>query len=288
VKRTADESLVIEKKSKCKREKQRRTPSESVPRVFTDHQSVVCILVMMEERDKKPTRITSNEPKGARADTKSQNNTTNRGTTNRLLVARLRAARAALSLSGSLLLVLDGVEHLEEGGDGEGAAGGAAGVGGLGDGDLDVVVLARAALGLLAGGLLALELALGLGAVGGLDALVVAGELLADGRALGLGSLAGGVAAGGLADGLALGAALLLAGVLGAADGADGLLAVDGALGAGGLLTLHLALGALADGVADGRAGGVVALPLALGVALLGSHSHDDEESEDDERTHLW
>jgi len=174
------------------------------------------------------------------------------------------------------------VENLEEGGD-DGDTGGArraAGGGSLVDGNLDVVVLARAALGLLAGGLLALQLALGLGAVGGLDALVEAGELLADGGALGLGSLAGGVAVSRLADGLALGAALLLAGVLGAADGADGLLAVHGALSAGGLLALHLALGALADGVADSGAGGVIALPLAHGVALL-SHGGDGNNGQD-------
>jgi hypothetical protein len=48
---------------------------------------------------------------------------------------------------------------------------------------------ARAALGLLASRLLALQLALGLGAVGGLGALVEASEFLANRLALGLGGL---------------------------------------------------------------------------------------------------
>jgi len=59
---------------------------------------------------------------------------------------------------------------------------------------------ARAALGLLASRLLALQLALGLGAVGGLGALVEASEFLANRLALGLGGFAGGVAVSRLAD----------------------------------------------------------------------------------------
>jgi hypothetical protein len=121
----------------------------------------------------------------------------------------------------------------------------------------------------LASGLLALQLALGLGAVGGLDALVVAFEFLADGRALGFGSSAGGVALSRGADGLALGAVLALALVLGATNRADRAFAVDRATGARSLLALHFANRALANGVADSRAGGIIALPLAVGVALL-------------------
>jgi hypothetical protein len=147
----------------------------------------------------------------------------------------------------------------------------------LHDGELHVGGAARAALLLLARGFLALQLALGAGAVGGLDALVVALELFAHWRALGLGRGAGSVALGGRADGLALGAVLLLAVVLGAADGADGALAVDGALGAGGLLATHLALGAGTHGVADGRALWVIALPAALGMALLSSDHRQRE-----------
>ena len=120
----------------------------------------------------------------------------------------------------------------------------------------------------IAGSLLALQLALGLGAVGRLGALVLASELFADRGTLGLGGRARGRAAGRLADGLALGAVVLLALVLGATDGADGLLAMDGALGARYLLALHLALGALAHRVANGGASRVVALPLADRVAL--------------------
>jgi len=181
-------------------------------------------------------------------------------------------ARAALFLA-VLGLVVHLVHHLQEGRS-VGARARAAGVVGNDHSDLSVGRLrARAALagGLweLTCGLLTLQLALGTSAVGGLDTLVVAIQLLAHRAALGLGGLAGGVALGGLADGLALGAAVLLAQLLGTSDGAHGLGAVDGALGAGHLLTLHLALGARAHWVAHGRAGGVITLPLALGVALF-------------------
>jgi len=125
---------------------------------------------------------------------------------------------------------LNRVHDFEEGrGVGASRLGTASG-GGLGDGDLDGASRARAALGLFASRLLALQLALGLGAVGGLGALLVAGEFFADWSTLGLRSLAGGVALGRLADRLALGASLLLTLVLGAADRANGLLAVNGAL----------------------------------------------------------
>jgi len=152
---------------------------------------------------------------------------------------RLLGARAA-TLSTSLSLVLHGVEHLQEGrlGHRHAGGGGLAGVVGLHDGDLGRGGGASAALRLLllASGLLALQLALGARAVGGLGALVGALQLLAHGRALGLGGRAGGVALGRGADGLALGAVLLLAEVLGAADRASGALAVHDALRA---LNLH-------------------------------------------------
>jgi hypothetical protein len=158
--------------------------------------------------------------------------------------------------------------------------------------DLDVACRACAALSLLSGlasGLLALELALGLCAVSGLDALVVALQLLADGLALGFWGSAGNVALSGLADVLALGALILLANLLGAADRALGLVAMNGALGAGGLLALHLAVGALANGVALGRALGVVALPLAVGVALLsGSDGEEGEDNNGELNLHFW
>jgi len=189
-------------------------------------------------------------------------------------------ARAAL-LNAVLKTVVHGVEGLDERGGGlrAGVGLGALGVG-LGDGSLDgggVAAAARLLLGGLAGGLLALELTLGLGAVDGLHALVVAVELLAHRGALGLGRLASGVAAGGLADSLALGARVLLARLLGATDGADRALAVDGALSAGSLFTLHLTIGAGTHGVAHGGALGVIALPFAVGVALLGN-SHDSQQ----------
>jgi hypothetical protein len=146
-------------------------------------------------------------------------------------------------------------------------------------------------LGLLAGRLLALQLALGTRAVGGLGALAGALQLLAHGRALGFGGRAGGVALGRGANGLALGAVLLLAVVLGAADRAGGLLAVNDALSALNFLALHLALGAGAHRVAHSRASGVIALPTALRVALgfRGRHGAqgDEREGDSNDDTHI-
>jgi len=149
------------------------------------------------------------------------------------------------------------------------ARGRVAGIVGLNHSKLDVLRTARAALLLLASRLLALQLALGALAVGGLDALVVALQLLAHRAALGLGGGAGGVALSRCTDSLALGAILLLAIVLGAADRAHRALAMHNALGAGGLLASHLALGARAHRVTNSRALRVIALPATLGVALL-------------------
>jgi len=197
------------------------------------------------------------------------------------------AARAAVLLT-ALVAQVHLVHDLQEGRLGSSGLG-TVGVG-LVDGDEGGALGALAALGLLsglAGGLLALQLALGLGAVGGLDALVRAFEFLADRGALGLGGGASGVALSRRADGLALGAGLLLAIILGATDRAHRTLAVNGALGARSLLALHLADGALANGVADSRAGGVIALPFAVGVALLSSsHGQEGEQGNSDEGAH--
>ena len=150
---------------------------------------------------------------------------------------RLVAARAA-SLLTLLSLVLEGLEHLQEAWAGAGCAGSgsADGSGGGGSGG------ARAALGVAqvlvlegALGLLALELALGLGAVGGLHALVVADQCLAHRGTLGSRGGASRVALSRLAHRLALRAVRHLALVLRAADGAHGALAVNHALGAGSL-----------------------------------------------------
>jgi len=121
---------------------------------------------------------------------------------------------------------------------------GIASIVGLSNGELNILRTARAALLLLASWLLALQLALGTLAVGGLDTLVVAFELLANRAALGLGGSASGVALSRRAHSLALGAVLLLAIVLGAADRANRALAVDNALSTSGLFASHLALGA--------------------------------------------
>jgi len=178
------------------------------------------------------------------------------------------AARAALLLAG-LLFGGHGVEDLQEGHlvalnavlggvgigvlDGEGGVAGVARAAGAGAGGATELALLRAT-GLLAG-----QLALGLGAQGGGLALPGALGLLAQRRAVGLGGGAGGAAHSRAADGLALGAALQLAHLLGAADGAHGLLAVDFAFGALRLFAVHLAFGAGAHGVALGGADGVVA-----------------------------
>jgi hypothetical protein len=175
----------------------------------------------------------------------------------------------AAHLLALLTSVVDSVQHLNEGWGVNGSQSG----GCICNGGLEVLGVAGAASVLqwsLAGGLLALELALGLGAVGGLGTLVGAGELFANGLALGFWGSASSVADGGLADRLALGASVLLALLLGAADRANGLLAMNSALGARSLLALHLAFRSLAHRVANGRALRVIALPLAVGVAHLG------------------
>jgi len=143
---------------------------------------------------------------------------------------------------------------------------------GLHDGQLNVRQTARAATLLLASGSLALQLALGALAVRWLHALVVAFKFLAHRRATGFGGGAGGVALSRRAHGLAFRAVFLLTVVLRAADRAHRTLAVHCALGAGGLLASHFTLGACAHGVAHCRALRVVALPTALGMALLSSN----------------
>jgi len=192
-----------------------------------------------------------------------------------------------LFLSLFLLLVHYGVEHLEERGlvllleaRGRRARSGV-------DGELHSSARARAALRLLASRALALQLALGLGAVGRLDALVLAVEFLAHRAAFGLGSGASGVALSRVADGLARRASLLLAVVLGAADRANRALAVHDAFSASSLFASHLALRARAHRVADSRALRIIALPAAHGVALLGSRNSDDGQQNDESELHF-
>jgi len=119
-----------------------------------------------------------------------------------------------------------------------------------------------------AGGLLAHQLALGARAESRLLALPVALGLLAHGRADGIGSSTSSTALSRGADSLTLGAVVRLAQILRAADIALGLVAMNLARSARGLLAVHLALRSLADRVALGRARGIIALPSALGVAL--------------------
>jgi len=181
---------------------------------------------------------------------------------------------------GSISKTLGGLDH---------------GVGDVGRSTRAASTTTKDGLGLLGltGGLVTLELALGLGAGGGLLALPVALGLLAHGGADGLGGNTGGTAVSGRADSLALGAVVLLAHVLGATDVTLGLVAVDLALGTSSFFTLDLALGALAHGVALGGADGVVALPSALGVALGlgfkhgGAHGSQKENRNEEEELHL-
>jgi len=165
-------------------------------------------------------------------------------------------------------------------------------------GEANVLSLARAAFLLvldIASGLLALKLALGAGAGGGLGARPRARGFLAEGSAVGLGGNARGVALSRGANSFALRAVSFLAQILGAADGALGLLTVHSALGAFGLLALHFTFGASADGVAHGRASGIIALPSALGVAVtllleafaIGHHDHGKQQKAQDSLGHL-
>jgi len=131
-----------------------------------------------------------------------------------------------------------------------------------------------------------LKFALGLGAVGGFDAFVEAGQFLADRLAFRFRSFAGGVAMSRLANRFTLGASFLFALILRASNSADGFFAVDSAFGAGGFFALHLAFRAFAHGVANSRAGGVIALPFALRVAFFcGGNSHQQHESNSKEKT---
>jgi hypothetical protein len=209
----------------------------------------------------------------------------------------MSTTRAALLSSTSLLLVLHGVHHFQQRWQSTRATtrsgtSATASIGSLSHSDLsNRRHRARAASSLLilslASRTLTLQLALGLGTVGGLGALVLAIELFADWSALGFGSDASGVATSRLADSLALRAASQLTEFLGATDGANGAFAMDGALSAGNLLTLHLALGASAHRVAHGRASGVVALPFAHGVALFSGGNSQQEEKGNKYSLHL-
>lgn len=201
-------------------------------------------------------------------------------------------ARAALFSSTRLFLVQHSVHHLNERGVRTSATARSgvdarASIGSLSNGHLGGGGHgARAALGSflsLASRSLTLQLTLGLGTVDGLDALVLAVQSLTHGSTLGFRSHAGGVATSRLADSLALRATILLTQLLGATNSADRAFAVNSALGAGHLLALHLTLRTSADRVADSRAGRVVTLPLAHGVALFSSGKSQQEAHSDKE-----
>jgi len=165
---------------------------------------------------------------------------------------------------------VDVVQSLEEGREGLLFRGGVFGIGQR-HGETNVLSLARAAFLLVldvACGLLALQLTFGTRASGGFGARPRARGLFAQRGTVGFGGNTSGVALSRGANGFTLGAVSFFTQVLGASDRAFGLLAVNSAFGAFGLLALHFAFGASADGVADGRASGVVALPSALRVAV--------------------
>jgi len=131
------------------------------------------------------------------------------------------------------------------------------------------MVTARLVLG-FASGLFALQFALGLRAQRGLLALPIALGLFAHWRADGIGRDAGCVANSRTAHSLALGARILLAHLLRATNSALRLLAVDSALGARSLFTLHLAAWPFTNRVALRWAHWIVALPPALWMAPFG------------------
>jgi len=132
-----------------------------------------------------------------------------------------------------------------------------------------------------AGGLVAHELTLGAGAESRLLALPLALGLLAHRSADGVGGSAGGTALSRGTHSLALGAVSLLAEVLGAANVTLGLVAVDLAGGAGGLLAVNLALRSLTYRVALSRAHWIITLPAAIRVAITLSGSHEGEGGDD-------
>jgi len=178
-------------------------------------------------------------------------------------------ARAAL-LFAILLLVLNSVENFQEGGLlGLLLEARRNGTGGGRDGKLNSTTRTTAALWLFASRSFALQFALGFLAVGGLHALVLAIQLLADGAAIGLRSGASSVALSRVAHGLARRAGLFLAIVLGATNAAHRSFAVNSTFGACCLFTSHFTLRTRANRVANSRAGWIVALPAALRVALL-------------------
>jgi len=140
------------------------------------------------------------------------------------------------------------------------------------DGSNHVVELVAAAARRLAatsrsGSLVASKVALGLGAGGGLSARPGALRGRASRLAVGDGGSADGLALGGQANVLAKRATTSLAVLAGASNLTLGLLATDVASSLGKFLASKLASGLLALGLADGRAGGGIALPLAVGEA---------------------
>lgn len=114
------------------------------------------------------------------------------------------------------------------------------------------------------------QLALGLRTGFRLGAFPVAVGFFTDRAALRLRGSASGVANSGRANSFTLGARVLFTHILGAADGASGLLAVNGALGTRGFLAFHLATRALADRVANSGANRIITLPSAKRVARSG------------------
>jgi len=196
-----------------------------------------------------------------------------------------------------LLLELDLVEELKEGR----SSSTRSDLTSLDQRVLEVLVVARAAsavlvvvvvvtvVGLLGSALggVANQLALRTRAESRLLALPVALGLLAHGGADGVRSNTRGTALSRSADSFTLGAVRLLAEILGAANIAMRLIAVNLALSTRSLFAMNLALGAFADRVALSRADGIIALPAAGGVAILlhlnlGIHlSGEDSGSED-------
>lgn len=195
-------------------------------------------------------------------------------------------AGAALRFCAGLRFVLQSVHYFDERRTGAASVDSGAGNVGLRKSQSDVLSSARTALRFFACSFLALQFTLGLGTVGGLDALVEAGELFADRLASWFRRFASGMAVSRLANRFALGAALLLALIFRATNSADWLFAVHGAFGTSGFLALHLAFRSLTHRVTNRGASRVIALPLAQRVTLLcEGYSGEEKDSEAKQRT---
>jgi len=223
------------------------------------------------------------------------------------LVGAGRTTRAARLVAGLNVLVVQSVKHLQKGGFftvgvagvNIGVLNGKGSVAGIAGAAVGVECPGSASLGARGtGAILARELAFRLGAESGDFALPCAAGLGALRNAVGVGGSACGAAHRGTAHVLArVRATVHAALVLGASDLAHRRLTRDLAFGTLSRFAIHLAVGAFAHRVADGRALWVIAKPFANRMALSvwvwfldqrgGRNCHSNGEDED-EQLHLY